>query len=489
MSTLSLSHDQITHLFKEHRKALTQFLVYRIRCPETAQDLCQETYMRLLRDNAVTHDENLSGFLFRVADRLAINYLKWQRIAINNGLSLHDDLVCPEHLPDELTSLRQQCEILLDAINSLPQKYRHVFLLRKIDEIRKNSTTVFGKSHVALPPVLGTSRKPVASEILMNVSTSKYSMRQFKQAIEWFVSLESDHCSAEQQRQFETWLTENENHRAAFVEAERVWANMDALKLLPVPGLDEARSAKPRKSSAAQLAFLAIFILTSALLGGAWLEYSAETINYSTKMGEHRRIELADSSHIDLNTDTRISVRMSFLQRNVKLTQGEALFEVNHNFLRPFIVQVGDLRIRDVGTRFNVRKQAEGVTISVLEGEVELNNGQSVNNKHLVAGNQFSYSEMFGLGQLEAVEANQLTAWVNGKLVFKRAPLSEITAELERYHPVQFSFADPKLAQETLSGTFDADDIKQFLHALETILPIQAKRNGLQIQLRQMPKN
>jgi RNA polymerase sigma factor (sigma-70 family) len=135
MSTLSLSHDQLTELFHEHRKALTQFLMYKIRCPETAQDLCQETYLRLLHDNAVTHDENLAGFLFRVADRLAINYLKWQRLARNNGFPLHDELVCPKLLPDEIISLRQQCEILLDAINSMPKKYARVFLLRKIDEL------------------------------------------------------------------------------------------------------------------------------------------------------------------------------------------------------------------------------------------------------------------------------------------------------------------------------------------------------------------
>lgn len=135
MSTLTLSHDQITRLFQDHREALIQFLVYKIRCPETAQDLCQETYLRLLHDNALTHDENLGGFLFRVADRLAINYLKWQRLARNNGVSLHDELICPKHLPDEITSLRQQCEILLDAINSLPRKFRDVFLLRKIDEL------------------------------------------------------------------------------------------------------------------------------------------------------------------------------------------------------------------------------------------------------------------------------------------------------------------------------------------------------------------
>ena len=39
MSTLTLSHDQITRLFQDHREALTQFLVYKIRCPETALKL------------------------------------------------------------------------------------------------------------------------------------------------------------------------------------------------------------------------------------------------------------------------------------------------------------------------------------------------------------------------------------------------------------------------------------------------------------------
>lgn len=319
-------------------------------------------------------------------------------------------------------------------------------------------------------------------------SSSQYSERQLKQAIEWFVCLQSEQCSAEEQRRFDTWLAKNDSHRAAYAEAESVWATMDDLKFMPVPGLAEARSAKPRKSLTAHLASWAFFILSSALLSGAWLEYSAETIDYATRLGEHRRIELADNSTIDLNTDTRVSVRMSLLQRNVVITQGEALFEVSHNRLRPFTVQVGDLRIRDVGTRFNVRRQEQGATISVLAGEVELNDGQTVVDERLVAGNQRTYSETAGLGRMEAVEVGQIDAWVNGQLVFTQTPLREVMAELERYHPVQFSFADPKLAQETLSGTFNSDDIEPFLHALETILPIRAKRNGQQIQLRRVRK-
>ena len=279
-------------------------------------------------------------------------------------------------------------------------------------------------------------------------SSSQYSERQLKQAIEWFVCLQSEECPAEALRRFEAWLAKNDNHRAAYAEAEKIWTNMDDLKFMPIPGLDQARTAKPRKSMAAQLASLAFFILSSTLIDAAWLEYNAETIDYATRMGEHRRIELVDNSTIDLNTDSRISVRISLLQRNVVLTQGESLFEVNHNRLRPFTVKVADLRIRirDVGTRFNVHKHANGAIISVLEGEVELNKGRGVISEHIDAGNQRNYSETAGLGRLETVEAENLTAWVNGQLVFKHTPLHEVMAELERYHPFQFTFAEACLA-------------------------------------------
>jgi transmembrane sensor len=132
-------------------------------------------------------------------------------------------------------------------------------------------------------------------------SYSQYSEQQLKQAIEWFVCLQSEQCSAEEQLRFETWLAKNDNHRAAYAEAKRVWSNMDDLKFMQIPGLAEARLAKPRKSMATQLSSLAFFILSSTLIGGAWLEYSAETIDYVTRLGEHRHIELADNSIIHIS--------------------------------------------------------------------------------------------------------------------------------------------------------------------------------------------
>lgn len=131
----ALPHDLIIQLFRDYRDAVEAFLVHRVRCPETAMDLSQEAYLRLVRKGSVSHDENLAGYLFRTADRLAIDYLRQSRQGKHVSLPLDEDLPCPLLQPDELASLREQCAILLEAIASLPGKCREVFLLRKVDEL------------------------------------------------------------------------------------------------------------------------------------------------------------------------------------------------------------------------------------------------------------------------------------------------------------------------------------------------------------------
>lgn len=138
MSAIQLNSTQIAQLFQNHSAAIVAFLINRVACPETAQDLSQETYLRLISKGEITHDENIIGYLFRIADRLAIDYLRQTRLPRNNTVDLTEDLRCPKLQPDVLTELREQCQLVLNAINSLPLKYRRVFLLRKIDELSYN---------------------------------------------------------------------------------------------------------------------------------------------------------------------------------------------------------------------------------------------------------------------------------------------------------------------------------------------------------------
>ena len=135
LSAIQLNSSQIAQLFENHNAAIVTFLVNRVSCPETAQDLGQETYLRLLSKGQISHDENIVGYLFRIADRLAIDYLRQRSLTRNNTVDLSEDIRCPQLQPDAITDLRQQCQRVLNAINALPRKYQQVFLLRKIDEL------------------------------------------------------------------------------------------------------------------------------------------------------------------------------------------------------------------------------------------------------------------------------------------------------------------------------------------------------------------
>lgn len=320
----------------------------------------------------------------------------------------------------------------------------------------------------------------------MSCMPPKYSEQQLKQAVTWFVRLQSEACSAQEQQLFQQWLAKNPAHPEAYAKAEQLWRNLDELKSFGnSPAVNKARPVKPKKSN---LPVLFSILLMTAFLAAGYLEYTSETLRYFTQFGEHRQIVLGDNSHLDLNTNTQVEVKISLLHRQIRLLQGEALFAVNHEWWRDFTVQADALQIRDIGTRFNVHIQPESIAVTVLEGEVELSDGQVVRHQSLLAGHQRSYSKNSGLSQQKSVTAETVTAWLDGHLVFKRTPLSEVVAELERYHEVQFVFASPELAQETVSGTFDASDLEPFLHTIKPMLSIQAKRQGQTILLQRLQK-
>jgi len=127
-------------------------------------------------------------------------------------------------------------------------------------------------------------------------------------------------------------------------------------------------------------------------------------------MAEHRylphrqrrvhRIQLSDGSRIDLNTDTELSIQYTWTARSVKLERGEALFSVVHNPEKPFEVIAAGGRIQDIGTRFNIYRQADRVSVTVLEGEVSVAAKQNATAQNLIPGQQISYDST---GQTSAI--------------------------------------------------------------------------------------
>lgn len=289
----------------------------------------------------------------------------------------------------------------------------------------------------------------------------------------WFVELQSEHCDEKRRQRFQAWLAEHEAHQWAYQEAENLWSNMDNLKFGDVPGLESARQARPHSGLHPALSAL----LLGAAMAGGWQEYTAETLHYETAIGQRRGIELADGSHIELNAASRLSVRISPLRRRIELLEGEAQFSVAHGSLRPFTVDAGELHIRDIGTVFTVQKHRQNVSVSVVEGVVAVNDSHRWFGDDLKAGYRRQLDRDGRLQAPEQADVGQATAWIRGILAFDHTTLAEAAAELERHHAVRFVFADPDLPGQTLSGSFDSNDLDAFLKALEKMLPVRVRRD------------
>ncbi|WP_045224135.1 FecR family protein [Methyloterricola oryzae] len=318
----------------------------------------------------------------------------------------------------------------------------------------------------------------------MEASKQRQEEKLLKTAVEWFVRLQSEHCSAEEYADFRRWLERSDAHRSAYANTERIWGSLDEIKQLRVPGLNEARAARPPSRSGRVTTFL--LVLGFLASGGLYFEeQQAQPVLYSTGLGETRTVTLADGSRIAMNAMTRLTVTQSLLRRDVMLASGEALFEVVHQAWRPFTVKAGALSIRDIGTLFDVRLRLDAVSVDVLKGEVSLDDGRTVRKQTVAAGSSRAYRKDAGLGPRQPADAERDRAWLEGRLVFRQTPLSEVVAEMERHHPVKFDFADGEISRQTLSGNFDAGDLQPFLKALETILPLKAIKSGDRIIVQQ----
>lgn len=109
------------------------YLRHKLGCTQTAEDLTQETYLRVLRQGAIEQIDNLPAYLFRVASHLAIDHHR-QTIRSVHGYPepLDETLVCSRPLPDNVLEQRQALAQMQQAIDELPPQCRRIFLLHKV---------------------------------------------------------------------------------------------------------------------------------------------------------------------------------------------------------------------------------------------------------------------------------------------------------------------------------------------------------------------
>ena len=319
--------------------------------------------------------------------------------------------------------------------------------------------------------------------------------------------------------ELQRWLSADRRHAIAFARLEAASHALDQLvafrpatanTLDPDPPLRARRvqtGQRPRRRLrlAPIWAAAAALVLGFVVLRPNFSPLAPTTTLLSTQVGGWRSEILEDGSRLALNTDSEVEIKFTARERRVELQRGEVLFTVAKEAARPFVVYASGVRVRAVGTAFNVRVSEQGVDVLVTEGQVRLDDavrGQSLlpspaddrDAPVLTAGHRAvipSAVQAANPGTLtvtvttiEASEMLRRLAWQEQRLEFGPSPLREVAAEFNRYNRHQLVVADERTAAISVGGSFRADDHETFVRLLESSFDIVAERNNRETILR-----
>jgi transmembrane sensor len=207
-----------------------------------------------------------------------------------------------------------------------------------------------------------------------------------------------------------------------------------------------------------------------------------------THSAERANVELSDGSKVHLNADSRLRMPAHFQSDKREVTlEGQAFFDVRSDKNRPFIIQAGDTEIEVIGTSFDVRsyEDDETIRIAVREGTVEFGERDTPGSRMVVNGGYMgTFSRATGDLSVEMYDDPDLYfAWMEGRLIFRNTPLTEVFAQIERWFDVEVrsEIDRDSLAKMNFSADLKTRAVEDVMEVLEMSMNIGTEKEGNQI--------
>ncbi|MBX2843069.1 MAG: FecR family protein [Flammeovirgaceae bacterium] len=206
-------------------------------------------------------------------------------------------------------------------------------------------------------------------------------------------------------------------------------------------------------------------------------------ITRQTTRGTKLSLKLPDGSIVKLNSDSKITFPARFSRNRIIKLEGEAFFDVVKNKNFPFVVNTEKIKVKVLGTSFNVKSfpDEEMVEVAVLSGKVMASTkmGTSINFNEVLSPNEvISFQKSSGQYQKEFVKDLKIY-WKDNLLVFNNADFYDVIKEVERWYGYDFIFPNGKFQDVPgkINGTFYDKSLDEIIKGLEFSLKIKAEIN------------
>ena len=132
-SANSLTHADFQRAFSDWYVPLRNFIYYRCGDMELAEDLAQDSFVKLWESRERVELVTLKAYLYKIAQNHTINYGKRQQLFFRfqkHGVNTHDF-----DTPEKMMEMGEYEERLRQVIAGLPEGGREVFLMNRLEDL------------------------------------------------------------------------------------------------------------------------------------------------------------------------------------------------------------------------------------------------------------------------------------------------------------------------------------------------------------------
>lgn len=281
-----------------------------------------------------------------------------------------------------------------------------------------------------------------AHKIIKNFTSDKFSPELKEKLWKWLV--DSTEQAEKDEALMELWEAQNFKADAG---TERSYQNFRR-KMAPRQRKATARYTLRKWLQVAAVLLVPLLSMVASYLYIQSNEEHTELVEYYVPRGEQKQVTLPDGTTAYLNSGTLLVYPQKFTGdiRSVYLI-GEANFDVKKDKQHPFIVKTNHLKVKVLGTKFNVHAYAENekTTTTLESGSVVV---QKANNEDIITltpNEQLEYDNPSGEFNKKIIDASVYSGWTRGELNFAAMTLSDIFITIERIYDIHI-IVPPHLA-------------------------------------------
>lgn len=257
----------------------------------------------------------------------------------------------------------------------------------------------------------------------------------------------------------------------------------------------ETRASRNRLRTLALAASVAGFIMVAGLVTMLFTDIRFHSLTKGEKNtwttvftieGERKAVYLADGTRLSLNGGSVLKVPnfQGKDSREIQLVNGELFLDVIKDDQRPLVVQAGKMRIKVLGTSFNIRhyKEEDRISVSVKSGKVALDIDGSRQQVILTKGLQAVYREQTKLISTQAVKNGSADGWLNNEWHYENTPLADVIRDLHYNYGLHFNISDTILLKKHINATFSQRKKEDIIRVLSKMADFSySKKDSLVI--------